>query len=68
LECKAGSRSSLYLMMQKRYEAEVTKLSQNNHSFFAVIYSTKNATVCRKLLLGLTYLSVVWFAGWGELV
>jgi len=55
-------------MMQKRYEAEVTKLSQNNHSFFAVIYSTKNATVCRKLLLGLTYLSVVWFAGWGELV
>jgi len=34
LECKAGSGSPLYLMMQKRYETEVTKLSQNNPSFF----------------------------------
>jgi len=25
-------------MMQKRYKTEVTKLSQNNPSFFAVIY------------------------------
>jgi len=38
LECKAGGGSPLYLMMQKRYETEVTKLSQNNPSFFAVIY------------------------------
>jgi len=38
LECKAGSGSPLYLMMQKRYETEVTKLSQNSPSFFAVIY------------------------------
>ena len=34
---KAGSGSPLYLMMQKRYETEVTKLSQNNHSFLAVL-------------------------------
>jgi len=33
LECKAGSGSPLYLMMQKRYETEVIKLSQNNPSF-----------------------------------
>jgi len=33
MECKAGSGSPLYLMMQKRYETEVTKLSQNNPSF-----------------------------------
>ena len=38
LECKAGSGSPLYLTMQKRYETEVTNLSQNNTSFFAVIY------------------------------
>jgi len=39
LECKAGSGPPLYLMMQKRYETEVTKLRQNNPSFFAVIYT-----------------------------
>jgi len=32
LECKTGSGSPLYLMMQKRYETEVTKLSQRQPS------------------------------------
>jgi len=36
LECKEVSGSPLYLMMQKRYETEVTKLNQNNPSFIAV--------------------------------
>ena len=37
LECNAGSGSPLYLMMQKRYETEVTNLIQNNPSLFAVL-------------------------------
>jgi len=41
LKCKAGSGSPLDLMMQKRYETEVTKLSQSNPSFFAVISFTR---------------------------
>jgi len=36
LECKEVSESPLYLMVQKRYETEVTKLNQNNPSFIAV--------------------------------
>jgi len=35
LECEAGSGTPLYLMMQKRWKHEVTKLSQNN-PFLAV--------------------------------
>jgi len=36
--CKAGSTSPLYLMMQKRQEIEVTKLSQNNYSFLQCMH------------------------------
>jgi len=44
LECKAGSGSPLYLMMQKRYETEVTNLNQNNPSFFCSVRRPTTST------------------------
>jgi len=36
LECKVGSGTPLYLMIQNRKETEVTKLSQNNLFIFTM--------------------------------
>ena len=44
LKCKVGSGTPLYLRNDaKEIETEVTKLSQNNPSFFAVLASTRRA-------------------------
>jgi len=50
LECKAGSGTPLYLMMQKRQEAEVTKLSQNNLFFSTVCLLTPQSRIVPDLV------------------
>ena len=60
MECKAGSGSPLYLMMQKRYETEVAKLSQNNPSFFAVKFiETDSFTGGRPIVFVITGLRLL---------